>query len=138
MGEAKAAATGSARGTTSTAGAAGSAGASGTKEAAEKKERKKYGWVLVSIPDFPPQDPGRWLVYRVYPTGLKAERKAKRLMRRFPEYAWRGEALTLAQATAIKRKPIRVMGLGAEVEVQFTASGFKVVVVDKKTRAPKS
>ena len=137
MGEANA----SAAGKNEAAGAKESSGAKESvekKEAAEKKERKKYGWVLVSIPDFPPQDPGRWLVYRVYPTGLKAERKAKRLMRRFPEYAWRGEALTLAQATAIKRKPIRVMGLGAEVEVQFTASGFKVVVVDKKTRAPKS
>lgn len=98
----------------------------------EKKKARKYSVVLVSVPEFPPQDPGRWLVFRVYPTdGPKAARKAKRMKKLFPEYDWKGEALTHAEILAVKRKPIRVAGLGATVEIQFTARGFKVVVVDK-------
>jgi hypothetical protein len=98
--------------------------------AKEKKAPKVYGALLVSIPDFPPQDPGRLLVYRVFPAKLQAERKAKRFTKRFPEYEWRGDGLTNAEITALKRKPILLGSLG--VELQFTASGgFKVVVLDK-------
>lgn len=100
--------------------------------AKEKKPPKVYGVVLVSIPDFPPQDPGRWLVYRQYPDKLKAERKAKRLLKRFPEYAWSGEGMTSAQMTAVKRKPITLAELG--VEIQFTPSGGVKVVNLAKTR----
>jgi hypothetical protein len=95
----------------------------------EKKAPRVYGHVLVSIPDFPPQDPGRWLIYRVYPDKLKAERKAKRLAKRCPEYQWRGEGMTHAQALEIKRKPIALADLG--VEIQFTAKGFKVIALGK-------
>ena len=94
-------------------------------EAKEKKAPKVYGVVLVSIPDFPPQDPGRQLVYRMYPDKLKAERKAKRLTRRFPEYLWSGVGLTHAQINDVKRKPITLAELG--VEIQFTAKGVRVV-----------
>jgi hypothetical protein len=91
----------------------------------EKKAPKVYGVVLVSIPDFPPRDPGRWLVYRQYPDKLKAEGKAKRLRKKYPEYQWKGEGLTHAGITDIKRRPIAIPELG--VEVQFTASRVKVV-----------
>lgn len=100
--------------------------------AKEKKAPKVYGAVLVSIPDFPQQDPGRLLVYRVYPDKLKAERKAKRLNKRYPEYAWSGEGMTSAQMTAVKRKPITLQSLG--VEIQFTPSGGVKVVNLAKTR----
>ena len=99
---------------------------------ASKKAPKVYGVVLVSIPDFPPQDPGRWLVFRQYPEKLKAERKAKRLARRFPDYQWKGEGLTYAGINEIKRKPITLAELG--VEIQFGASGVKVVRVDDARR----
>ena len=99
-----------------------------------KKAPKVYGVVLVSIPDFPPQDPGRWLVYRLYPDKLKAERKAKRLTKRFPEYRWKGDGLTHAGINEVKRRPITLSELG--VELQFTASGVKVVrVADAKRDA---
>ena len=94
-------------------------------EAKEKKAPKVYGVVLVSIPDFPPQDPGRWLVYRQYPEKLKAERKAKRLQKRYPEYQWRGEGLTHAGIKEVKRRPITLAELG--VDIQFTARGVRVV-----------
>lgn len=94
-------------------------------EAKEKKAPKVYGVVLVSIPDFPPQDPGRWLVFRQYPEKLKAERKAKRLQKRYAEYQWRGEGLTHAGINEVKRKPITLAELG--VEIQFTAKGVRVV-----------
>lgn len=94
-------------------------------DAKAKKERRVYGAVLVSIPDFPPQDPGRWLVYRLYPDKLKAERKSKRLLKRFPEYQWKGEGLTHAGINEVKRKPITLAELG--VKIEFTARGVKVV-----------
>jgi hypothetical protein len=101
-------------------------------EAKTKKAPKVYGVVLVSIPDFPPQDPARWLVYRQYPDKLKAERKAKRLAKRCPDYQWKGEGLTYAGITAVKRKPITLADLG--VEIQFTAKGVKVVYVGDASR----
>lgn len=104
-----------------------------SEDAKAKKERKVYGVVLVSIPDFPPQDPGRWLVYRQYPDKLKAERKAKRLVKRYPEYQWRGEGLTHAGINEIKRKPITLAELG--VELHFTARGVKVVRLEDARRA---
>jgi hypothetical protein len=95
-----------------------------------KKAPKVYGVLLVSVPDFPPQDPGRLLVYRVFPDKLKAERKAKRFNKRLPEYRWSGDGMTNAQITALKRKPILLGVLG--VELHFTPNGgFKVVVPGK-------
>lgn len=96
-------------------------------EAKEKKPPKQYGFVLVSIPGFPSQDPGRWLLFRVYPDAGKAERKAKRLKKRMPEYEWKGEGMTLAESRALKHKPFRLAELG--VEVRPTGRGAKVVPI---------
>lgn len=103
------------------------------EDAKEKKAPKVYGVVLVSIPDFPVQDPGRWLVYRQYPDKLKAERKAKRLAKRYgDEYQWRGEGLTHAGINEVKRRPITLAELG--VEIQFTAKGVRVVRLEDARR----
>lgn len=90
------------------------------------KAPKVYGVLLVSVPDFPPQDPGRQLVYRIYPDRLKAERKAKRFNKRYPEYQWSGTGMTHAEINATKRKPITFEELG--VRIEFTANGGVRVV----------
>lgn len=90
------------------------------------KAPKVYGVLLVSVPDFPPQDPGRQLVYRIYPEAGKAERKAKRFNNRYPEYQWSGAGMTHAEINAIKRKPITLEEMG--VRIEFTANGGVRVV----------
>lgn len=94
-------------------------------DAAEKKKRRKYGYVLVAVPGFPPQDPGRKMLFRMYPDADKATRKAKRLGKRFPEYQWEGAALTAGEAQRLKLKPFKLSDLG--VEVRPTARGARVV-----------
>jgi len=97
-------------------------------EAAEKKPPKTYGWVLVSVPGWPSQDPGRKMVFRMYPDAVKAERKAKRLAKRMPEYEWSGVGLTSAEAARLKLKPFKLSELG--VEVRPSGRGSRVVAVE--------
>jgi hypothetical protein len=94
-------------------------------DAAEKRKRRKFGFVLVSVPGFPSQDPGRQMLFRMYPEVLKAERKAKRMGKRFPEYQWSGAELTIGEARDLKLKPFKLSDLG--VEVRPTARGARVV-----------
>ena len=93
----------------------------------EAKERKVLGFVLVAVPGWPARDPGRQMVFRVYPTELKAQRKAKRLGKRMPEYLWEGRGMTLGEARLLRLKPFRLEELG--LEVRPTARGAQVVTL---------
>lgn len=103
-----------------------------TETAAQPKEKKprRYAVVLVAIPGWPSQDPGRRMVYTQRPTEGAAKKRAIRLERRMPEYVWTSEMLTHAEMLAIKRAPLRLSGVFATaVEVQFGAKSCKVVKV---------
>lgn len=89
-----------------------------------KKPPKKYGYLLVSLPGWPSQDPGRQMIYREYPEVVKAERKAKRFMKRYPDYVWEGKGLTKSEAHALKNKPFKIPGLG--VVIRPTGRGAQV------------
>jgi hypothetical protein len=96
--------------------------------AAKEKKPRLYPTVLVSIPGFPSQDPGRRMVFTQRPTEGMAKKRATRLAARMPEYVWTWEMLTHAQLLAIKRAPLRLSGVFAvDVEVQFSAKSCKVV-----------
>lgn len=97
---------------------------------AKEKKPRRYAVVLVSIPGFPSQDPGRRMVYTQRPTEGMAKKRATRLAARMPEYVWTWEMLTHAELLAIKRAPLRLSGVFAvDVEVQFSAKSCKVVPV---------
>jgi len=89
-----------------------------------KKSAKKFGYLLVHVPGWPSQDPGRRMVFREYPTLVKAQRKAARFNRRHPDFVWEGAEMTQAEALRVKSKPFRVPGLG--VLVKPTAKGGQV------------
>jgi hypothetical protein len=96
----------------------------------EKKPPRKYPTILVVIPGFPAQDPGRRMIYTVRPTEGMANKMMKRLARKMPEYQWSVDILTHAETLSIKRAPIRLSGVFAvDVEVQFGARSCKVVPV---------
>jgi hypothetical protein len=96
----------------------------------EKKPPRKYPTILVVIPGFPAQDPGRRMIYTIRPTEGMAMKMAKRLARKMPEYEWSVDMLTHAESLSIKRAPIRLSGVFAvDVEVQFGAKTCKVVPV---------
>lgn len=96
----------------------------------KEKKPRRYAVVLVSIPGFPSQDPGRRMVYTQRPTEGMAKKRATRLAARMPEYVWTWEMLTHAELLAIKRAPLRLSGVFAvDVEVQFSAKSCKVVPV---------
>ena len=97
---------------------------------AKEKKPRRYAVVLVSIPGWPSQDPGRRMIYTQRPTEGMAKKRAARLAVRMPEYVWSAEMLTHAEMLAIKRAPLRVSGVFAvDVEVQFSAKSCKVVRV---------
>lgn len=96
----------------------------------EKKPPRKYPTVLVVIPGFPSQDPGRRMIYAIRPTEGMAAKMSKRLARKMPEYEWTVAMLTHAESLAIKRAPLRLSGVfPVDVEVQFSAKSCKVVPV---------
>lgn len=98
--------------------------------AAPTKEKKprRYAVVLVAIPGWPSQDPGRRMVYTQRPSEGAARKRATRLAARMPEYEWTSAMLTHAELLAIKRAPLRLSGVFATaMEVQFSAKGCKVV-----------
>lgn len=96
----------------------------------KEKKPRRYPTVLVSIPGWPSQDPGRVMLYSQRPTEGMARKMRKRLERQMPEYVWTTESLTAAEARAIKHAPFRLSGIFAvDVEVQFTTRSCKVVPV---------
>lgn len=80
---------------------------------AEKKERKqrRRTMILVAVPDWPPQDPGRPMLWEARSTPMKAAREIKRLQERMPEYTWSKELLTYTEGRAIKLKPFDARAL---------------------------
>lgn len=107
--------------------------AQSSEETGPQKVRKnrKQPMVLVSIPGWPNQDPGRRMLYSVRPTPQKAARMVKRLKKQMPEYDWWVEQLSAREATAIKQAPfvVRGSGLAMPMEVKFTGRSWKVVTV---------
>lgn len=95
---------------------------------AEKKKARIYPTVLVAIPGWPPQDPGRRMIYWVRPNEAKANKMAKRLQRQMPEYEWSWSNLTAAQTREIERAPF-VAGDGLMVDrvaVRWTGRVWKM------------
>lgn len=82
--------------------------------AAEQKEKRKQKrpYVLVVIPGFPPQEPGRRMVWDVMGSARWAAVEVKRLKKLMPEYEWLVENLTWEQAGRLKRKPFSRRSLG--------------------------
>lgn len=79
-------------------------------QAKERKQRKRT-MILVSVPGFPPQDPGRLMLWEPRSTPMKAAREIKRLEKKMPEYVWSKELLTYTEARAVKLKPFSVREL---------------------------
>lgn len=100
-------------------------------DTAETKKRRKYPTVLVAIPDWPPQDPGRKMIYSVRPTPQKAARMLKRLKKQLPQFLWSVEELTAPDARHLKLAPFVVRGSTAvPIEVTPTTRGWRVRVLD--------
>lgn len=100
----------------------------GEAAAAEKKKARIYPTVMVAIPGWPAQDPGRRMIYWVRPSEAKANKMAKRLQRQMPEYVWSWENLTAAQTREIERAPF-VVGADAfeaPVQVRWTGRSWKM------------
>lgn len=76
--------------------------------AAENRKRRKLATVLVSVPGWPSQDPGRLMIWTVRPSPQKAARMVKRLTRLMPEYSWSYEMLTTTEAREVKLRPFTV------------------------------
>lgn len=73
-----------------------------------ERKPKKWPVVLVAIPGWPSQDPGRRMLYHVRPSMQKAAKMAKRLKRQLPEFEWSTDQMTIAEANAMKRAPFIV------------------------------
>lgn len=74
----------------------------------QRKERKR-STILVSIKNWPMQDPGRLMVWGWRPSPQKAAREVKRLRVRFSEeIEWTIEPLTATQARAVRLKPFNL------------------------------
>lgn len=79
------------------------AAAPGAPATAERKERKRQT-ILVSIPGWPNQDPGRQMIYGWRPSSMKAKKFLKELREKMPEYEWDLEPLTATQTRTVKLK----------------------------------
>lgn len=82
-------------------------------QAAQKKERaqRKRTMITVSIPGWPPQDPGRLMLWETRSTPIKAAREIKKLQERMPEYIWSKDQMTYADARRVKEKPFSARAL---------------------------
>lgn len=75
------------------------------REAAEKeRKQRRRTMILVSVPGFPPQEPGRLMLWEPRSTPMKAAREIKRLQKKMPDYVWSKELLTYTEARKIKLK----------------------------------
>lgn len=91
------------------------------------KKRRRIPTVLVAIPGWPSQDPGRRMLYSQRPTPQKAARMLKRLKKQMPEFEWSVEQLTATEAREIKLAPFVVSGAFAvPVEVKFGRTKWTV------------
>jgi len=97
---------------------------------AEEKKPRKIAYVLVSIPNWPPQDPGRKMIYSIRPSEKKAIRMAKRLNRQIPEYKWEPAVMTAREATQMKHAPIVVEVGDSRVRVRWTGRVWRMENID--------
>lgn len=98
----------------------------------EAKKRRKYPTVLVAIPGWPSQDPGRWMIYKVAVTPQKAARMVKRLNKQLPQFTWSVADLTAPDARQLKFAPFVVRGSTAvPMEVTPTIRGWRVRPLDQ-------
>lgn len=96
-------------------------------DAADDKDRRKYPTVLVAIPGWPSQDPGRKMIYYVRPTPQKAARMLKRVKKQLPQFEWSVEHLTAPEARKLRLAPFVVRGsLAVPVEVSPTTRGWRL------------
>lgn len=88
------------------------------EEEAEKKQRKerKRHTILVSIKDWPHQDPGRLMIFTWRPSPMKAANEAKRLRSVMPELDWSIEPLSMTQQRAVALKPFSLREYRARQE----------------------
>lgn len=100
-------------------------------EKVEARRRKKWPTVLVAIPGWPLQDPGRRMLYSVRPSAQKAARMIKRLRRQMPEYVWSVEDLTNAEAQDLKKAPFVVQSqwLSTPLECRWTGRSWRVTAI---------
>lgn len=98
--------------------------------AAAKKSRR-YATVLVSVPGWPTQDPGRLMLYSTRSTPSKAARMIKRLRKQLPEFEWSQEMLSDTEARLVKLKPFTLSGgmLAQKYEVVLTGRTPKAVPI---------
>lgn len=82
-------------------------------DAAQKKERaqRKRTMITVAIPGWPPQDPGRLMIWETRSSPMKAAREIKKLQEKMPEYIWSKELLTYTEARKVKLKPFSARAL---------------------------
>lgn len=73
-------------------------------QAKERKARKRT-MILVSIPDWPPQEPGRPMLWEPRSTPMKAAKEIKRLQEKMPDYVWTKVLMTHLESQKIKFKP---------------------------------
>lgn len=98
----------------------------------EVKNRRRQATVLVAVPGWPSQDPGRLMIWSVRPSPQKAARMIKRLRKQLPEYEWSSEMLTATEAREIKLAPFVLSGPFAEpVQVKFGRTKWTVTPVRK-------
>jgi len=69
----------------------------------ERKQRKR-ATVLVSVPGWPSQEPGRLMVWDIKSSIMKAKKEIKRLQEQMPDYEWTHEMLSYTQARAVRLK----------------------------------
>lgn len=101
----------------------------------EAKDRLKYPTILVSIPGFPPQDPGRKMVYLRQFSLPKAKKVIKNLRAKLPEYGWSLEELTAPEVRAIRTAPFTVGG-DTKVEMQWSGWGWRQKVATETETPP--
>lgn len=94
--------------------------------APKEKKNRRYATVLVAVPGWPVQDPGRLMIWKVCSSPQKAARTVKRLTGLMPEYAWSHELLSNTEAREVKLKPFTLTeGLARPVEMRFTGRTWK-------------
>lgn len=94
-----------------------------------KKKGRRYATVLVSVPGWPTQDPGRLMLYSTRSTPSKAARMIKRLRKQLPEFVWSQEMLSDTEARLVKLKPFKLTSdmLARPVTVVLTGRTPKVI-----------
>lgn len=71
---------------------------------------RKTATLLVSVPGFPPQDPGRTMVFSTARDQREADAELKRLMASVPGVDWSVARLTAVERRRIRDKPVPANG----------------------------